>query len=132
MNVTDPIADLLTRIRNAQQVKHSIVRMPGSKNLLAIAKVLESEGYVGDVHWIDEAPQGKISIALKYAKDGKPVIRGLRRASRPGQRRYVKMDEIPEVLNGLGITILSTSKGVMTGQDAKKNSTGGELLATIW
>jgi small subunit ribosomal protein S8 len=132
MNVTDPIADLLTRIRNAQMVKHSSLRMPGSKILLAVAQVLESEGYVSAVRWLEEGPQGTLEIELKYDKSGQPAMRGLRRESKPGQRVYVAKDEIPRVLNGLGIAILSTSQGVLTGAQAKERSTGGELLATIW
>lgn len=132
MNVTDPIADLLTRIRNAQQVRHSSVTMPGSKITLEVARVLERSGYIADVKWIDEKPQGKINFGLKYDKSGTPVIRTLKRVSTPGQRQYVKKDEIPKVLNGLGIAILSTSQGVLTGKEARAKSTGGELLAKVW
>jgi small subunit ribosomal protein S8 len=132
MNVTDPIADLLTRIRNAQVVKHSTVRTPGSKVLLAVSKVLEAEGYVSAVRWVEEGHQGVVEVDLKYGTDGKAAIRGLKRVSKPGQRQYVKKDEIPQVLNGLGIAILSTSQGVMTGKQAAERSTGGELLAKIW
>lgn len=132
MNVTDPIADLLTRIRNAQVVRHSSVKMPGCKQALAVAKVLERSGYVGAVSWQDEGPQGTLSVTLKYTSEGQPVIRGLRRESTPGQRRYVKKKDIPTVLNGLGISILSTSQGVLTGEEAKKASAGGELMASVW
>ena len=132
MNLTDPIADLLTRVRNAQTAGHAKTSAPGSKINLAVAKVLLDRGYVTGVAWRDEGPQGWIDIQLKYTAGGVGVIQGIRRESTPGQRRYVKKDDIPEVLGGLGIAILSTSKGVMTGTDAAKASTGGELLATVW
>lgn len=132
MNLTDPIADLLTRIRNAQTAKHAATSAPGSKMNLAVAKLLADQGYVTSVAWRDEGPQGWIDIQLKYTADGTGVIQGLQRESKPGQRCYVKKSEIPEVLGGLGVAILSTSKGVMTGNDAVKASTGGELLATVW
>lgn len=132
MNLTDPIADMLTRIRNALMARHATTRVPGSKTKLALGKLLEEHGYIQSAEWVDEGPQGWILITLRYAVDGTPLIRGLKRESKPGQRRYVKMDEIPEVLNGLGISILSTSKGVLTGKQAQAASTGGELLATVW
>lgn len=132
MNVTDPIADALTRIRNAQGARHAKTRIPGSKINLAIAELLRDNGYVGDVNWVDDGPQGWINVSLKYTSGGQPVIQGLVRQSKPGQRRYVKKAEIPEVLNGLGMTILSTSRGVLTGRQAREASTGGELLATVW
>ncbi len=132
MNLTDPIADLLTRIRNAQQARHKTTRIPGSKINLAISKVLRDSGYLTDVAWLDEGPQGWIEVTLKYTPAGEPVIRGIKRESKPGQRRYVKKKDIPQVLNGLGITVLSTSKGVMTGAAAAQASTGGELLASVW
>jgi len=132
MIVTDPIADLLTRIRNAQMSRHKSLELPGSKVKWAIAQILEARGYIESAQWSDEGPQGKIGIELRYDRDGKPMIRGIKRASRPGQRLYVKKDEIPEVLNGLGIAILSTSQGVVDGETAKAKSTGGELLATVW
>jgi small subunit ribosomal protein S8 len=132
MNVTDPIADFLTRIRNAQLALHKSTEVPGSRMNLAVAKVLEASGYIAGVAWRDEGPQGWIDIDLKYTPGGEGVIQGIQRESTPGQRVYVKKDEIPEVLAGLGIAILSTSQGVMTGQDAAKSSAGGELLATVW
>lgn len=132
MNLTDPIADMLTRIRNALLARHATTRVPGSKTKLAMAKLLEESGYIESAEWVDEGPQGWIQITLRYASDGSPLIRGLRRESKPGQRRYVKVNEIPEVLNGLGVAILSTSQGVMTGKQAQAASTGGELLATVW
>ena len=112
--------------------RHKNLQLPGSKIKWAIAQILEERGYIEAAQWSDEGPQGKISIELRYDREGKPMIRGIKRASRPGQRRYVKKDEIPEVLNGLGIAILSTSQGVVDGETAKAKSTGGELLATVW
>jgi len=132
MNVTDPIADLLTRIRNALLARHSSTRVPGSKMKWAIAQILAENGYVGSAEWIDEGPQGTIELTLRYDSAGKPLIRGIRRESRPSQRRYVKKDAIPEVLNGLGIAILSTSHGVMSCKQAREAATGGELLASVW
>ena len=132
MNLTDPIADMLTRIRNAQTARHRTTRIPGSKINLEIAQLLVKEGYLSEVGWLDEGPQGWILVTLKYTASGDPVIQGIRRESTPGQRLYVKKKEIPRVLNGLGISILSTSKGVMTGGAATKASSGGELLATVW
>jgi small subunit ribosomal protein S8 len=132
MNTTDPIADLLTRVRNAQQAFHKSTEVPGSKMNLAVAKVLQETGYVTSVSWRDEGPQGWIDIDLKYTPEGEGVIQGLRRESTPGRRVYVKKNDIPVVLAGLGVAILSTSQGVMSGQDAAKNSAGGELLATVW
>lgn len=132
MNVTDPIADMLTRIRNAQMAKHASTKVLGTKVNLAIAKVLDEHGYVSDVEWLDERPQAWIRVGLRYTSDGDGLIRGIRRESTPGHRRYVKMTEVPKVLNGLGIAILSTSKGILTGDQAKAASAGGELLATVW
>ncbi len=131
-NVTDPVADLLTRIRNGQLARHERTRAPGSKLSLAIANVMKEHGYIGDVTWSDEGHQGVIDIQLRYLPDGTPLIRGIRRESKPGQRMYVKKKEIPRVLNGLGISILSTSRGIITGKQAREASTGGELLATVW
>jgi small subunit ribosomal protein S8 len=111
---------------------HKNVQLPGSKIKWAIAQILEKHGYIERAQWSDEGYQGTISLELRYDREGKPMIRGIKRISRPGQRCYVKKDEIPNVLNGLGISILSTSKGVVDGENAKASSTGGELLATIW
>jgi len=132
MIVTDPIADLLTRIRNGQMARHKTVQIPGSQIKWAIARILEEHGYVESADWRDEGHQGLIEVELRYDGAGVPMIRGIQRESKPGQRVYVKKDEIPQVLNGLGIAILSTSKGVMDGEKAKEASTGGELLATVW
>ena len=128
--MTDVIADMLTRIRNALSAKHETVEIPASNTKKAIAEILLKEGYVEDVEIIDGV-QGTIKITLKYNGD-KKVITGLKRVSKPGLRIYVGADEVPSVLDGLGISILSTSKGIMTGKDAKKVHQGGEVLAYVW
>ena len=131
MVVNDPIADMLTRIRNAQIAKHDAVVLPASNTKKAIAKILLAEGYVKSVDFIDDGPQGSIKIVLKY--NGKlPVIAGLKRISKPGLRVYAKAEELPKVLGGLGIAIISTSKGLMTDKEARKEMIGGEVLAYIW
>ena len=131
MVVNDPIADMLTRIRNAQVAKHDSVTLPASNTKKAIAKILLAEGYVKSVDCIDDGPQGSIKIVLKY--NGKqPVIAGLKRISKPGLRVYAKSEELPKVLGGLGIAIISTSKGLMTDKEARKEMIGGEVLAYIW
>lgn len=128
--MTDVIADMLTRIRNALNAKHETVEIPASNTKKAIADILLREGYVADVKFV-EGVQGTIVITLKY--DGnKKVITGLKRVSKPGLRVYVGTDEVPQVLGGLGIAILSTSKGIMTGKEAKKAHQGGEVLAYVW
>jgi small subunit ribosomal protein S8 len=133
MVVNDPVADMLTRIRNAQVAKHDIVTLPASNLKKAIAKILLSEGYVKSVDFLEEGPAGNIKIVLKYV-NGKqqPVIAGLKRISRPGLRVYARCEELPKVLGGLGIAIISTSKGLMTDKEARKNAVGGEVLAYIW
>jgi small subunit ribosomal protein S8 len=132
MVVNDPIADMLTRIRNAQIAKHDVVVLPASNTKKAIAKILLAEGYVKSVDFVDEAPQGSIKIALKYVNGKQPVIAGLKRISKPGLRVYAKAEELPKVLGGLGIAIISTSKGLMTDKEARKEMIGGEVLAYIW
>ena len=132
MVVNDPIADMLTRIRNAQIAKHDAVVLPASNTKKAIAKILLAEGYVKSVDFVDEAPQGSIKIALKYVNGKQPVIAGLKRISKPGLRVYAKSEELPKVLGGLGIAIVSTSKGLMTDKEARKENIGGEVLAYIW
>ncbi len=133
MRVTDPISDMLTRIRNGLTAKHTFVRVPASKLKLGVAELLKDEGYVEDVsHEPSDGPQGQIKIVLKYWKGSEPVIAGIRRVSRPGRRRYVKSNEIPKVLGGLGICILTTSKGVMTGQNATRDRVGGEVICEVW
>ena len=131
MVVTDPIADMLTRIRNALTAKHETVEVPASKMKKAIADILLNEGYISNVELKEEGVQGSILVTLKYSKEGN-VISGLKRISKPGLRVYAKSNEIPKVLNGLGIAILSTSKGIMTGKEAKKAHQGGEVLAYVW
>lgn len=132
MVVNDPIADMLTRIRNAQVAKHDAVVLPASNMKKAIAKILLAEGYVKSVDYIKDGPQGNIKIALKYANGKQPVIAGLKRISKPGLRVYAQSTELPKVLGGLGIAIISTSKGVMTDKEARKQMIGGEVLAYIW
>ena len=132
MQITDTIADMLTRIRNAQIAKHDVVVLPASNTKKAIAKILLAEGYVKSVDFVDEAPQGSIKIALKYVNGKQPVIAGLKRISKPGLRVYAKAEELPRVLGGLGIAIISTSKGLMTDKEARKEMIGGEVLAYIW
>jgi len=131
MIVTDPIADMLTRIRNALSARHETVEVPASKLKTSIADILLREGYINGVQSIENGPQGAIKIELKYAA-GSSVITGLKRISKPGLRIYAKSDEIPKVLNGLGIAIVSTSKGIMTGSQAKQQRLGGEVLAFVW
>jgi len=132
MVVNDPIADMLTRIRNAQVAKHDSVVLPASNAKKAIAKILLSEGYVKNVDFINDGPQGSIKITLKYVGSKQPVIAGLKKISKPGLRVYAKSGELPKVLGGLGVAIISTSKGVMTDKEARKQMIGGEVLAYIW
>ena len=132
MVVNDPIADMLTRIRNAQIAKHDVVVLPASNTKKAIAKILLAEGYVKSVDFVDDGPQGSIKIALKYVNGKQPVIAGLKRISKPGLRVYAKSEELPKVLGGLGIAIISTAKGLMTDKEARKEMIGGEVLAYIW
>ena len=132
MVVTDPIADMLTRIRNANQMRYKEVEVPASKMKLEIARILKEEGFIADYKVKKNNVQNIISLNLKYGEKKERVITGLKRISKPGLRVYAKAEEIPTVLNGLGIAIVSTSKGVMTGKDAKKQSLGGEVLAYIW
>ncbi len=133
MIINDPIADMLTRIRNAQVAKHDSVMIPASKAKLAIAKILLDEGYVRSFEKIDDGPQGSIKINLKYVNNKQqPVIAGLKRISKPGLRVYARCDELPKVLGGLGVAIVSTSKGLMTDRAARADNLGGEVLAYIW
>ena len=129
--VTDTIADMLTRIRNANQMRYEEVRVPSSNIKKEIAKILKEEGYIADFKIEDNDVQGTIVLTLKY-KNKERVITGLRRISKPGLRVYCKSGEIPKVLNGLGIAIISTSKGIMTDKEARKENIGGEVLAYIW
>ena len=132
MQITDPIADMLTRIRNAGTAKHETVDVPASKMKISIAQILLDEGYIKGFQLIDDGTQGIIRITLKYLPGKQRVIQGLRRVSKPGLRVYAGADELPRVLNGLGIAIISTSKGVMTDKEARKLHVGGEVLAFVW
>ena len=133
MAVTDPIADLLTRIRNAITVRHETVEVPASKMKAAIAQILKVEGFVQDYEITDQSsPQGTIRLYLHYGGKGEPAIAGLKRVSRPGLRVYVRKGEIPRYYGGLGVSILSTSQGVMTGKRAWREGVGGELLCYVW
>ena len=133
MVTTDPIADMLTRIRNANSAKHKTVDIPASNMKLAIAKILFEEGYIKSFEEIkEENNQGIIRITLKYSEKGKRVIDGLRRISKPGLRVYASKDELPKVLNGLGIALISTSKGIKTDKEARQEGLGGEVLAYVW
>ena len=132
MVMTDPIADFLTRIRNANMRKFEVVEAPASKIKRDIANILKTEGYVKDVEFIEDDKQGIIRVFLKYGKDGEKVITNLKRISKPGLRVYVKSDEVPRVLNGLGTAIISTSEGVVTDKAARSKNIGGEVLAYIW
>lgn len=132
MSMTDPIADFLTRIRNANMVRHESLEVPASKIKKGIAEILKNEGFIKDVEYIDDDKQGIIRVFLKYGKNNERVISGLKRISKPGLRSYVKADEVPKVLNGLGIAIISTSEGVITDKEARAKKIGGEVLAYIW
>ena len=132
MNTTDPIADMLTRIRNANSSKHKTVDIPASNMKKAIAKILLEEGYIKSVEEINDDAQGIIRITLKYDEKGARVIDGLKRISKPGLRVYASKDELPQVLNGLGIALISTSKGLKTDKEARKEGLGGEVLAYVW
>ena len=132
MQITDVIADMLTRIRNAGTAKHATVDIPASKLKAAIADILLEEGYISKVEKIEDDKQGIIRITLKYTANKKTVISGIKRISKPGLRVYASKEELPKVLNGLGIAIVSTSKGVMTDKKARKLGLGGEVMAFVW
>jgi small subunit ribosomal protein S8 len=132
MVMTDPIADMLTRIRNANMVRHEKLEVPASKIKKEIAEILKREGFIRDVEYIEDNKQGILRIFLKYGANNERVITGLKRISKPGLRVYAKADEVPRVLNGLGIALVSTSKGVMTDKDARQLQTGGEVVAYVW
>ena len=132
MNTTDPIADMLTRIRNANSAKHTTVDIPASNMKRAIAQILFDEGYIKSFEEIKDEKQGIIRVTLKYDENGKRVISGLKRISKPGLRIYVSKDELPQVLNGLGIALISTSKGIKTDKEARLAGLGGEVLAYVW
>ena len=132
MVMTDPIADFLTRIRNANTVYMEKVEIPDSKTKLGLANILKEEGYIKDVEYIEDGKQGFLRLYLKYGANREKVITGLKRISRPGLRVYAQKDELPKVLGGLGIAIISTSKGLMTDKDARKAGVGGEVMCYIW
>ncbi|MBR3941873.1 MAG: 30S ribosomal protein S8 [Clostridia bacterium] len=132
MHITDPVADMLTRIRNANDAKHETVEVPCSKMKLAIAKILLDEGYIKAYDVVEDTKQGMIKITLKYGVNKQKVISGLKRVSKPGLRIYSSKEDLPRVLRGMGIAIISTSMGIMTDKEARKNNVGGEVLAFVW
>jgi len=132
MTMTDPIADLLTRIRNGLGARRPFVELPSSNMKVEIAKILKEEGYVTNFKVTEDGKQGVLRVDLKYRDDGRPVIDGIERASRPGRRDYVGKDAVPRVLDGLGIAILSTSRGLMTDRAAKREGVGGEYVCRVW
>ena len=130
--VTDTIADMLTRIRNANAMRYTEVKVPASNLKLELARILKEEGFIEDYKVLEETAQGMILLTLKYGPKKERVITGLKRISKPGLRVYAKKDEVPKVLNGLGIAVISTSKGIMTDKEARKQNLGGEVLAYMW
>ena len=132
MSMTDPISDLLTRIRNAQMARHATVDVPSSRMKLEIVRILRDEGYVEEFSVVEKTPQDLLRVRLKYTNAGERAITGLERVSRPGRRVYCGKDEIPRVLGGLGVTILSTPKGVLTGVACRRLGVGGEVLCNVW
>ncbi len=132
MGMTDPVADMLTRIRNAMQAAHEIVNIPSSTLKINLANVLKSEGYIKNLRIISDGRHRYIRVFLKFDKNGIPVIEGLKRISKPSCRVYASYNEIPEVLNGYGVNIVSTSKGIMTDREARKQKVGGEILCAVW
>ena len=132
MSMTDPIADMLTRIRNGIQARHDRVELPVSKLKVEIARILKSEGFISNYKVVEDKVQGVLRLYLKYSPDGEPVIHGIERISRPGRRVYRNKQEIPSVLGGLGLAIVSTSRGVLAGHEAVKNGVGGEVLCQVW
>jgi small subunit ribosomal protein S8 len=132
LNSTDPIADMLTRVRNAAQARHTSVSVPYSKIKLAIAKILEAEGYISGYDTEEDGLRKSLRLQLKYDGERRPVVHGLRRVSRPGRRVYAGMHDIPRVLGGMGTVVISTNRGIMTGKEARRRHLGGELIAEIW
>lgn len=132
MVMTDPIADLLTRIRNANMVRHEKLEVPASKIKREIAEILKREGFIRDVEYVEDSKQGIIRLFLKYGQNNERVITGIKRISKPGLRVYAKSNEVPRVLNGLGIAIISTSQGVLSDKEARAKQAGGEVLAYVW
>ena len=132
MQITDPIADLLTRIRNASTAKHPSVEIPASNTKKAICQILLDEGYIKGMQVIEDNKQGTIKVALKYQENGQPVISGIKRVSKPGLRIYTNCKDMPKVMKGLGVAIISTSKGIMTDKAAREANVGGEVMAFVW
>lgn len=132
MPVNDPIGDMLTRLRNASRAHHADVLIPASRVKVQILEVLKSEGYIGDITVHERKPQNEITVQLKYGQGKLPAIQGIRRYSKPGYRRYVGYNDIPQVLGGMGVAILSTSRGIMADTEARKQKVGGELLCTVY
>lgn len=132
MSMSDPLADMLTRIRNATKSRFSSVEMPLSKLKVGVANVLKNEGYILDYHVSEEGPQGTLILDLKYGPHNETIITGIRRVSKPGHRRYNRSKHVPTVMSGLGISILTTSKGVITDREARQQNIGGELLCEVW
>ncbi|MGM0847176.1 MAG: 30S ribosomal protein S8 [Bacillota bacterium] len=132
MTLTDPIADMLTRIRNANMVRHEKLEIPASNIKKEIAEILKREGFVRDIEFVEDNKQGVIRIFLKYGSNNERVITGLKRISKPGLRVYAKADEVPRVLNGLGVALVSTSQGVLTDKEARAKQVGGEVLGYVW
>lgn len=132
MVMTDPIADYLTRVRNASDARHNTVEIPASNIKKEMTEILKNEGFIKDYEIIEDNLQGVIRISLKYGPNNERVISGLKRISKPGLRVYAKADEVPKVLNGLGIAIVSTSNGILTDKEARNNNVGGEVLAYVW
>lgn len=132
MQITDPIADLLTRIRNASTAKHPTVSIPASNLKKAICDILVEEGYIKSVQTVEDGKQGMLQVTLRYGENGKSIITGLRRVSKPGLRIYTNCDDMPRVMKGLGVAIISTSKGVMSDKAARAAHVGGEVLAFVW
>ena len=132
MTMTDPIADMLTRIRNANTVGHKTVEIPASKMKISMAEILKEEGYIKGYNVIEDNKQGIINVEMKYGANGEKVISGIKKISKPGLKTYAKADEVPRVLGGLGIAMISTSKGVMSDKDARKLGIGGEVICYVW
>ena len=132
MNVTDPVSDLLTRLRNAISARHEKADVPSSRFKVELARILKDEGYIKDYNVMDDLGGSLLRLYLKYDDTGNPVIHGLMRSSKPGRRLYKGKNELPEVLGGLGVAIVSTSQGLLTGNDAKKRGVGGEVVCTVW
>ena len=132
MSISDPIADMLTRIRNANMIKHDTVEIPASNMKKEIARILLEQGYIKAYNVVEDDKQGMIKIRLKYTKDGQKVISGLKKISKPGMRVYASKDNVPRVYNGIGISIISTSKGMLTEKQARENQVGGEVICYVW